>query len=65
MYISHWALNRKPFENTPDPAFLFFDSQHEEGLARMLYVVRAEKGVTVQDFLEILAHKQVSGLRCA
>ena len=22
-------------------------------------------GVTVQDFLEILAHKQVSGLRCA
>ena len=45
MYISHWALNRKPFENTPDPAFLFFDSQHEEGLARMLYVVRAEKGL--------------------
>lgn len=44
MYLQHWNLKEKPFENTPDPKFLFHSKQHEEGLARLLYVVREEKG---------------------
>jgi len=33
-----------PFENTPDPRFLYYSSQHEEGLSRLLYVVEQHKG---------------------
>jgi len=44
MYESHWGLREKPFENTPDPKFLYYSQQHEEAMARMLYVVRERKG---------------------
>jgi len=44
MYEQYWGLKEKPFENTPDPKFFYNSSQHEEGLARMLYVVREGKG---------------------
>lgn len=44
MYLSYWKLNEKPFENTPDPKFLYYSPQHEEGLARLIYVVREGKG---------------------
>jgi type II secretory pathway predicted ATPase ExeA len=44
MYEKHWHLTRKPFENTPDPAFLYHSSQHEEALARLNYVVKERKG---------------------
>ncbi|MBI4397194.1 MAG: AAA family ATPase [Elusimicrobia bacterium] len=44
MYEAHWGLALKPFENTPDPRFLFHAAQHEEGLSRLLYVVREGKG---------------------
>ncbi|OGR84120.1 MAG: hypothetical protein A2902_01395 [Elusimicrobia bacterium RIFCSPLOWO2_01_FULL_64_13] len=44
MYLKHWGLAEKPFENTPDPKFLYHSAQHEEGLSRLLYVVREEKG---------------------
>lgn len=47
MYLEYWGLSDKPFENTPDPKFLFNSSQHEEALARMLYVVREGKGAGV------------------
>lgn len=33
-----------PFENTPDPRFLYHSPQHEEGLSRLLYVVEQRKG---------------------
>ena len=33
-----------PFENTPDPRFLYYSPQHEEGLSRLLYVVEQRKG---------------------
>jgi len=33
-----------PFENTPDPRFLYYSPQHEEGLSRLLYVVQQHKG---------------------
>ncbi|MBI4355806.1 MAG: AAA family ATPase [Candidatus Omnitrophica bacterium] len=44
MYLTYWKLQEKPFENTPDPRFLFHSAQHEEALMRMLYAVRERKG---------------------
>ena len=44
MYEEYWGLNEMPFENTPDPRFLYYSPQHEEGLARLLYVVERHKG---------------------
>lgn len=44
MYETYWRLNLKPFENTPDPRFLFHSPQHEEAITRMLYVIRENKG---------------------
>lgn len=47
MYIQHWNLSEKPFENTPDPRFLYRSLEHEEGLTRLLYAVRESKGAAV------------------
>ena len=44
MHENYWGLKEKPFENTPDPRFLFSSTQHEEGLSRLLYCVRESKG---------------------
>lgn len=44
MYQSYWNLKEKPFENTPDPRFLFWSKQHEEALSRMLYAIQEKKG---------------------
>ncbi|MCB4790983.1 MAG: AAA family ATPase [Elusimicrobia bacterium] len=44
MYEKYWNLNENPFENTPDTKFLYNSLQHEEGLNRMLYVVKEGKG---------------------
>jgi type II secretory pathway predicted ATPase ExeA len=44
MYEKYWNLNEKPFENTPDPKFLYLSSQHEEALSRLIYVVKQNKG---------------------
>ena len=44
MYLQFWNLKERPFENTPDPKFLYHSAQHEEGLPRLLYVVREGKG---------------------
>jgi len=43
MYEEHWKLKEKPFENTPDPRFLYRSSQHDEGLARLLYAVQERR----------------------
>lgn len=47
MYQSYWGLKEKPFENTPDPKFLYYSQQYEEAIARMLYVVREKKGAAL------------------
>jgi len=47
MYESYWNLKEKPFENTPDPKFLYHSQQHNEALARMLYTVRERKGAAL------------------
>lgn len=44
MYEKYWGLKEKPFENTPDPRFFYNSSQHEEALARLMYVVKESKG---------------------
>lgn len=44
MYEGYWGLNEKPFENTPDPRFIYYSPQYEEALSRLLYVVREGKG---------------------
>ncbi|MFH0807385.1 MAG: AAA family ATPase [Elusimicrobiota bacterium] len=44
VYEKFWGFSEKPFENTPDHKFFFNSRQHEEGLARMLYVIREGKG---------------------
>jgi type II secretory pathway predicted ATPase ExeA len=44
MYQEYWKLKEMPFENTPDPRFLYYSPQHEEGLSRLLYVVERRKG---------------------
>ena len=47
MYAEYWKLKEKPFENTPDPRFLYLSKQHEEALFRMLYVVKEKKGAAL------------------
>lgn len=44
MYEEHWGLREKPFENVPDPRFLYRSAEHEEALARLRYAVTARKG---------------------
>jgi len=44
MYEKYWNLKEMPFENTPDPRFLYYSPQHKEGLSRLLYVVEQRKG---------------------
>jgi len=43
-YNQFWNLSEKPFENTPDPKFLYWSRQHEEAMSRMLYVIKEKKG---------------------
>lgn len=47
MYEQYWKLKEKPFENTPDPRFIYYSQRHEEALSRMLYAMREHKGAAV------------------
>lgn len=47
MYLEYWGLKKFPFENVPDPEFMYLSSEHEEALARLLYVARGNKGVVL------------------
>src|ERR1700689_1434081 len=47
MYKSFFHLTRNPFELTPDPAFLFSTTRHNEALAALYYGVRRHKGFVV------------------
>ncbi len=44
MYKEYWELQKKPFENTPDPAFLYHSEEYEEAFARLMYAVTNKKG---------------------
>ncbi|OGQ05638.1 MAG: hypothetical protein A3F82_04700 [Deltaproteobacteria bacterium RIFCSPLOWO2_12_FULL_44_12] len=43
MYETYWRFDFKPFENTPDPKFLYYSPKHEEALMRLLYAAREHK----------------------
>lgn len=47
MYEEYWRLREKPFENTPDPRFIYYSRRHEEALSRMLYAMRQRKGAAL------------------
>lgn len=47
MYTKFYALKINPFNVNPDPKFLYPSSDHQEGLARMMYGVRMRKGLIV------------------
>ncbi len=47
MYEKAFGLNRKPFEITADPYFLFPTAQHNEALASIYYGVQRHKGFVV------------------
>jgi general secretion pathway protein A len=47
MYKEFYGLSRKPFNMTPDPAFLFLTAQHREALAGLTYAILERKGFLV------------------
>ncbi len=47
MYEEYWGLNTLPFENVPDPRFLYRSAQHEEALMRLLYATKSQKGAAM------------------
>jgi general secretion pathway protein A len=47
VYREFYGLMRSPFEMTPDPSFLVLGETHREGLAMLVYAVRARKGFVV------------------
>lgn len=47
MYSDYWKLNAKPFENSPDPKFLYHSAQHDEALMRLLYAIQSSKGAAL------------------
>jgi type II secretory pathway predicted ATPase ExeA len=44
MYLEYWELDKLPFENVPDPGFMYYSPMHSEALTRMLYVAQSRKG---------------------
>jgi general secretion pathway protein A len=47
MYLEYWGLKEFPFENVPDPKFMYFSPEFEEALIRLLYAVERKKGAAL------------------
>ena len=47
MYRAHWGLREKPFENTPDPRFLYKSPAIAETYARLLYALKGNRGAVL------------------
>ncbi len=47
MYVSYWRLQEEPFIDALDLRYFYQTPQHEEGLARLLYVARQRKSGAV------------------
>jgi type II secretory pathway predicted ATPase ExeA len=47
MHEDYWGLTESPFENTPNPKFLYYSKEHDEGLSRLLYAVEGRKGAAM------------------
>jgi len=44
MYQKYWGLKVKPFENSPDPKFLYHSKEHDDAILRILYAIQSLKG---------------------
>ena len=47
MYNAFFGFRESPFNLSPDPAFLYRSTQHEEALANLIYGVQSRKGFIV------------------
>jgi len=47
MYLKYWGLQKFPFENAPDPEFMYHSSEHGEALVRLVYAVKRNKGAVL------------------
>ena len=47
MYEKFYGLRERPFDLTPNPAFLFMTPKHREALATLQYGLSERKGFTV------------------
>ncbi len=47
MYENYWKLKEKPFENTPDPRFIYSSYEHHESLTRLVYAIEERKGAAL------------------
>jgi general secretion pathway protein A len=44
VYEAFWGLSEKPFENSPDPRYLFPSAEHKQALDRLTYAIQGRKG---------------------
>jgi general secretion pathway protein A len=44
MYLDFYHLRKEPFQNVPDPEFLFLSPSHREALASIIYGIEQRKG---------------------
>ena len=47
MYLKYWGFQKYPFDNVPDPEFMFYSPEHKEALARLVYAVKRNKGAVL------------------
>ena len=47
MYLNHYGLDKKPFDISPDPTFLWMSEKHREALAHLKYGIIDDKGFLV------------------
>ena len=47
MYEAYWGMQEKPFENTPDPRFLYYSTDTDEAYTRMLYALQGNRGAAM------------------
>lgn len=47
MYLEYWGFKKYPFENVPDPEFMYYSQAHEEALVRLVYAAKRRKGAAL------------------
>jgi len=47
MYKDYWGLTEYPFENLPNPAYMYRSPMHEEAITRLVYAINNRKGAAM------------------
>jgi len=47
VYEEFYGLREKPFQNTPDPKFMYYSKEHEEALSRLIYTIEEQMGAAM------------------